>query len=190
MIFESGPWKDDLSSYRSKIMEYCSSKYFQNDDDVSDNAYSILEKSIFYSAFVIRKLVECKTKLSDEADRYALKVEIFESKRHFDNMHNWISENSHDWNTPPQKKTKQGKDVCNWLIHSLIFEFACNDDDQSIEGFFVSSDFDSDKCLYHVSIKDWLSYVDFISSDDVSELHAERTEKGIKYKKVRNKNLC
>lgn len=188
MIFESGPWKDDLSSYRGKIMEYCSSNYFQNDNDVSDKAYSILEKSIFYSAFVIRKLVDCKTKLSDEADCYALKVGIFESKKQFDNMHHWTSEDSHNWESF-RKQTKQGKEVCNWLIHSLIFELIYNED-QSVEGFFVSSDFDSDKCLYHVSIKDWLSYVDFISSDDVSELHAERTEKGIKYKKVRNKNLC
>ena len=53
----------------------------------------------------------------------------------------------------------------------------------------MSSDFDSDKCLYHVTLNDWLSYIDFIRLDDVSELHAERTEKGIKYKKVRNKNL-
>lgn len=184
MIFESGPWKDDLSSYHSKIMEYSSSNYFQNDED---EAYSILEKSIFYSAFVIRKLVECKTKLSNEADNYALHVEIFESKRNFDNLHRWTSEDSHNWESSI-RLTKQGKDICNWLIHSLIFELVYNDD-QSVEGFLVSSDFDSDKCLYHVSIKDWLSYVDFISSDDISELHAEKTAKGIKYKKVRNKNL-
>ena len=188
MIFESGTWKDDLSSYRSKIIEYGSSKYFQNDDDVSDNAYSILEKSIFYSAFVIRKLVDCKTKLSDEADCYALKVEIFESKKQFDNMHHWTSEDSHNWESS-RKLTKQGKEVCNWLIHSLIFELVYNED-QSVEGFCVSSDFDSDKCLYHVTLNNWLNYVGFISSDDVSELHAERTEKGIKYNKVRNKNLC
>lgn len=188
MIFESGPWKEDLLSYHSKIIEYSSSKYFQNDDEDSDKAYSILEKSIFYSAFVIRKLVDSKTKLSDEADHYALKVEMVESRRHFDNLHNWISENSHDWDKP-KKQTKQGKDVCSWLIHSLIFEFAFYDDGQSVEGFFVSSDLDSDKCLYHVTLNDWLSYIDFIRLDDVSELHAERTEKGIKYKKVRNKNL-
>lgn len=187
MFFESGPWKDDLSSYRSKIMEYCSSKYFQNDDDVSDEAYSILEKSIFYSAFVIRKLVDCKTKLSDDADSYALNVEIFESKRNFDNLHRWTSENSHNWESSI-RQIKQGKNICNWLIHSLIFELTFNED-QSVEGFCVSSDFDSDKCLYHVTLKDWLNYVDFISSDDVSELLAEKTEKGIKYKKVRNKNL-
>lgn len=99
-----------------------------------------LRISIFYSAFVIRKIVDCKTKLSDEADCYALKVEIFESKKHFDNMHHWTSE-------------------------------------------------DSDKCLYHVTLKDWLNYIDFIRSDDVFEFSAERTEKGIRYKKVRNKSL-
>lgn len=187
MIFESGPWKEDLLSYHSKIIEYSSSKYFQNDDEDSDKAYSILEKSIFYSAFVIRKLVDCKTKLSDEADSYALNVEIFESKKNFDNLHRWTSENSHDWESSI-RQTKQGKDICNWLIHSLIFELVYNDD-QSVEGFFVSSDFDSDKCLYYVSIKEWLNYIDFISSDDISEFSAERTEKGIKYKKVRNKNL-
>lgn len=106
MFFESDPWKDDLSSYRSKIMEYCSSKYFQNDDDVSDEAYSILEKSIFYSAFVIRKFVDCKTKLSDEADSYALNVEIFESKKNFDNLHRWTSENSHDWESSIRQTKK------------------------------------------------------------------------------------
>lgn len=188
MIFESGPWKEDLLSYYNKIIEYSSSKYFHNDDNDSDNAYSILEKSIFYSAFVIRKLVDCKTKLSDEADCYALKVEIFESKKQFDNMHHWTSEDSHNWESS-RKLTKQGKEVCNWLIHSLIFELVYNED-QSVEGFCVSSDFDSDKCLYHVALNNWLNYVGFISSDDVSELHAERTEKGIKYNKVRNKNLC
>lgn len=70
----------------------------------------------------------------------------------------------------------------------MIFELIYNED-QSVEGFFISSDLDSDKCLYHVTLNDWLSYIDFIRLDDVSELHAERTEKGIKYKKVRNKNL-
>lgn len=187
MIFESGPWKDDLSSYRGKIMEYCSSNYFQNDDDVSDKAYSILEKSIFYSAFVIRKLVDCKTKLSDEADCYALKVEIFESKKQFDNMHHWTSEDSHNWESS-RRQTKQGTDVCNRLIHSVIFELTYNDD-KSIEGFCISSDKNCDKCLYHVTMKDWLNYIDFISSDDISEFSVERTKKGIKHKKVRNKNL-
>lgn len=46
-FFESGPCKDDLSFYHRKIIEYRSSKYFQNGDDDSDEAYSILEKSIF-----------------------------------------------------------------------------------------------------------------------------------------------
>jgi hypothetical protein len=40
-----------------------------------------------------------------------------------------------------------------------------------------------------VTMKDWLNYIDFISSDDISEFSVERTKKGIKYKKVRNKNL-
>jgi hypothetical protein len=181
MIFESGPWKEDLSAYYGNIIEYSSSNYFQNDDDNSDNAYSILEKSIFYSAFVIRKLVDCKTKLSDEADCYALKIEIFESKKHFDNMHRWTTEDSHNWGLS-KKQTKQGKDVCKWLIHSLIFELIYNKD-QSVEGFCVASDFDSDKCLYHVTLKDWLSYIDFVRSDDISEFCTERTERGVKYKK-------
>ena len=67
------------------------------------------------------------------------------------------------------------------------FEFAFYDDGQSVEVFFVSSDLDSDKSLYHVSLNDWLRYIDFISSDDISELHAVKTEKGIRYKKVRMK---
>ena len=102
-------------------------------------------------------------------------------------MQRWTSENSHDWESSI-RQTKQGKDICNWLIHSLIFELIYNED-QSVEGFCVASDFDIDKCLYHVTLKDWLSYIDFISLDDISEFCTERTEKGAKYKKVRNKNL-
>ena len=33
-----------------------------------------IEKAIFYSAFIIRKLIDCKGKVSDEVDKYSFTI--------------------------------------------------------------------------------------------------------------------
>ena len=71
MIFESSPWKCDLLRMKQEIIQYNNSKYF-NDD--SSDAITIIEQAIFYSAFVISKLIDCKTKVSDKVDTYTFKL--------------------------------------------------------------------------------------------------------------------
>ncbi len=55
MIHESYPWKQDLLRRKRLIQKYNNAKMFEQED--SDTAYMIIEKAIFYSAFVIRKLI-------------------------------------------------------------------------------------------------------------------------------------
>ncbi len=75
MIFESGPWKEDLSSYHAKIIEYGSLKYFQNDGDESENAYSILEKSILIICNIGHpKIVIIGNSLESERNRVKISV--------------------------------------------------------------------------------------------------------------------
>ena len=50
-----------------------------------------------------------------------------------------------------------------------MFFFNFNEEG-TIEGFFVTSDFDRNKTLYYISITDWLEYMTFIANDYVVAL--------------------
>lgn len=71
MIFESFPWKQDLRRRKNLIIKYNTAEHFEKNDDTT---YTVIEKAIFYSAFIIRKLIDCGGKLSDESENYSLKV--------------------------------------------------------------------------------------------------------------------
>lgn len=165
MIHESYPWKQDLYKSYKWIAKYNTVKQLQRKSDI---AYTKIEKAIFYSAFIIRKLIDCKTKVSAEVDRYSLTVEKVQPLKSFDLFHTIVSNDSHDWENP-QELTILGKKICNWLIHSHIF-FVLENKAGIIEGFGVSSDYDKNKALYIVSLRDWVSFMKFVASDDVVRL--------------------
>ena len=172
MVWESYPWKQDLLRRKRLFLKYNTAEHFEKDEDAT---YTVLEKAVFYSAFIIRKLIDCTGKMSDEADHYTLKVEKVKTLKEPDVIHRWPKEDSHDWEHP-QSETVNGKTVCNWLIHSYMFFFVYSEDD-TVEGFYVSSDKDRNKALYHVCIQSWLEYVSFIADDYVVASDSHYDEK-------------
>ena len=74
MIYESYPWKQDLLRRRRLIQKYNRAELIVENDD---RAYTVIEKAIFYSAFIIRKLIDCKGKVSDEVDKYIFHLTKF-----------------------------------------------------------------------------------------------------------------
>lgn len=180
MVHESYPWKLDLQRRKRYILKHNTSEQFEKK---FDSTYSIIEKCVFYSAFIIRKLIDCGGKLSDEADRYTLKVKSTRPIKPIDILHRWPEENSHDWEKV-QTFTMNGKDICNWLIHSYIFFFEF-DENGAVINFCVSSDYDRNKVLYMILISDWVKYMDYISSDDVVSTSAHYDEKVKDYVYIR-----
>lgn len=134
-----------------------------------------LLKGHFYSAFIIRKLIDCGGKLSDEADNYSIQVKAIKPLKHIDNLNRWPEEDSHDWEHEKQL-TVAGKDICNWLIHSYLF-FSEFEENGPMLAFCVSSDYDRNKILYKISMCDWLRYIDYIASDDIVGLSSHYDEK-------------
>lgn len=163
MIYESYPWKQDLLKRKRLIQKYNRAELLSEDAD--DCAYTEIEKAIFYSAFIIRKLIDCKGKVSDKVDEYQFTLKGIHPKKRIDFMHRWPDENTHDWGHE-MSYTKSGADICNWLIHSYIF-FFCYNDAGVIESFYVSSDYDRNKILYRVNLKEWIDYIDFVGNDCV-----------------------
>lgn len=166
MVYASSPWKQDLLRWKRSFQKYNTVERFKNDHEAT---YTVLEKAIFYSAFIIRKLIDCHGKLSDEADHYALKIQKVAPRKKVDELHRWLNEETHDWGNP-QKVTVKGKDICNWLIHSYIFCLAFGKN-EIIDGFFVTSDFDRNKTLYYISICDWMAYISFIGKDKIAAVN-------------------
>ena len=166
MIYESYPWKQDLFKQKQLIIKYNTAERLSKNDVAT---YTAIEKGIFYSAFIIRKLIDCASKMSNEAVNYALKVGEIKPIRNIDLMHRWPEKNSHDWENERIITTK-GKNVCNWLIHSYMF-FLIYGEDECVEGFCVSSDYDRNKSLYRITLEEWFRYMDFIAMDDIISMN-------------------
>lgn len=118
MIYESYPWKQDLMRRKRLIKKYNRAELLADDD----RAYTVIEKAVFYSAFIIRKLIDCKGKTSDEVDEYLFHLKGVRPLKEIDLMHRWPEKDTHDWEHETTY-TKFGTDICNWLIHSYIFFF-------------------------------------------------------------------
>lgn len=172
MIYESYPWKQDLRRRKNLLIRYNTAEQFEKDDD---KAYTVIEKAIFYSAFIIRKLHECD-KLSTEADSRKLHISKYPAKREFNKIHHSLKEDSHRWEQGIHIDVP-ARDVCNWLIHSFIFEILF-DEFGKVESFAVSSDFDRNEWLYIIDLSDWIEYMDFVASDFVvaSNYHVRKVK--------------
>lgn len=164
MIHESYPWKQELKRHIKQIRKYNSADRF---DLRFDSTYTILEKSIMYSAFAARKLIECN-KLSDSSDSYSMQINAYRPLKKVDVMHRWPENNTHDWYNPI-RVTAFGKNICNWIIHSYIFCLIF-DENGSVEGIYLSSDFDKNKYLYEILLDRWLDYLTFVSDDSIVDL--------------------
>ena len=71
MIHESYPWKQDLLRRKRLILKYNCANLLSD-----DSAYTVIEKAVFYSAFIIRKLIDCRVKVSDEVDAYKFTLNL------------------------------------------------------------------------------------------------------------------
>lgn len=179
MVNESYPWKRDLLKRKQLIEKYNRVEHLSECDN--DRVYTTIEKSIFYSAFIIRKLIDCKAKVSDEVDNYKFTLKGFKPLTHMDLMHRWLDEKTHDWKLV-STYTVKGNEICNWLIHSFVF-CLCYNENGRIDNFFVSSDKDKNKILYCVDLNDWIAYMDFVGHNYVVaiDMHYE-TDSGNEYK--------
>lgn len=162
VIFESYPWKKDLLRWKKILVKYNKPWRFHISDE---KTYTMIEKAIFYTAFIVRKLIDCNGKMSDEADDYTITIESFAPLKQVDVMHRWPENDSHDWEHGQCMKVN-GKKVCNWLIHSYIFVLE-HDEKEKAVAFYVSSDYDRNKAVYRIEISEWLKYIIYIATDDV-----------------------
>ena len=173
MIYESHPWKQDLLRRKRLIQKYNRAEFYDEEDD---RAYTVIEKAIFYSAFIIRKLIDCD-RLSTEADEWQVQIEKYPALKEFNKIHHFVDEDSHDWENG-RGITVQAKNICNWLIHSYVFTLIF--ENGIVASFAVASDFDRNDSLFVIKLADWIKYMEFVASDYVVARYARAEEVKLK----------
>lgn len=58
-----------------------------------------------------------------------------------------------------KKESYLVKDVSNWILHSYIWNLGSLDQERKIEGFFISSDFDKAKFVNYISFEVWINTI-------------------------------
>lgn len=171
MICESEAWKRDLEKWRARLGRLA--------NDYDSRSYVAVEKAIFYSAFIMRKLFDCPTKISDTAkqlkiptERYVVPIGKINLLRHIFNEDDFL-------NPRAFREQRYLREICGILIHSLAFEVVC--DENKIIGFLVTSDNCNEgnkiKNIFFVNVKDWLNCMKTIVADEVAAIHYSVKEK-------------
>jgi hypothetical protein len=174
MISESYPWKRDLLRDADIIERWAAKK------TNSEYRFMLLEKKIFLSAFVVRKLIEDR-KLTDAIKEYSISCRVFPARGTDVDIMNWHHIDEHYDLSSQQRADTNIKSIASQIIHNLIFIFEFIKEGSSpISGFVVASDWGKDKQLYGVTLTDYLIAIRSVGNDWVKEYRAEKTKNGWK----------
>ena len=174
MIAESYPWKRDLLRDAGIIERWAAKK------TNSEYRSMLLEKKVFLSAFVIRKLIE-DHKLTDDIRELSIFCRVYPARGTDVDIMNWHKVDEHYDLSSQQRADINIKSLASQIIHNLIFMFQFIEEGSSpISGFFVTSDWGKDKQLYGVTLTDYLFAMRSVGNDWVAVRHAEKTTGGWK----------
>jgi hypothetical protein len=143
MIWESHYWKDELLS-NAKLLERLS-RTKRRSEFVSFK----IERAVFVSAFIIRKLWEAQ-KLSSSWQAVAVRCSAFKRKERVPDLMNWHQVERFYRLDSPKSERMTALELCNRIIHSFIF-VENEKEDGALSGFFFASDHTKARGLWFVS---------------------------------------
>ena len=169
MIFDSRPWKKELHKLSQRLYKVSLHSKMSEAKAVS------CEKTIFISAYIIRKLSEA-SKLSYELKSISCPIKKYSNVKHVDLL-NWHNISRTFDLSHPIQSTLNIKSLCNYLIHSFVFVFAYDEND-FLCGFYFTSDWEKNKELYFMDIKDFIKMVQIVANDEKMQARYIRDENG------------
>lgn len=188
-MIHDGLWQNDLQSLSKDILSWqkqanslIQQKCLYCDDRMVTTRHQLL-KSIFYSASVVRKVVEEELEYHSflKKHKHDLGLEFYQDKYHI--VHSYqvntiqypIKEGSlncfedycvDDFNLESSRSVPCSiKSVSNWIIHSYVWLLGSFDESKSITGFFVSSDFDKANYLSYIDLGEWIKAIDYCAKE-------------------------
>lgn len=169
MIAESSPWKDQLERDAGLIEKAAHAKRR------TMNRLLALEKSVFFSAYAMRKLWDSHKLSTNWKDR-TVRLNQFKPMGRAPNLFNWHRIDEHYDLEKGTPTSITAIELCHRLIHSYIF-VEKELEDKSIEGFFFASDTTKSKGLWYLRLTDYVSLMRITGKDYPAKAQAERDPK-------------
>ena len=157
-MHESWPWKRELKLLVAQLATWI--EEFECDDDEKDagpqreEAGFQIEKAMFLSAYIVRKLIENK-KVADSIAEH--QVDCHSSRYvgpHPIRIFGADIERDFDHKRKSKQKISLQK-LCHELVHAKIFNNGTTREDLVLQGFWVCSDLNQDKRILFVDFSDW-----------------------------------
>ena len=132
MIRESAPWREELRRCARGLTRLAAQRR------ETDKRSALLERTLFFGAYAMRKLNEAKKLSSAWAGRSVpgLWYPLIASPP---DLMNWHRINEHYDLSAGKENCLSAKDLSDTVIHSFVFMVELNDD-ESISGVFLASD--------------------------------------------------
>lgn len=170
MIFD-GRWKWELKKLSWSISVW---RRFPASLDFAEHQ---LNRSILYSAIIIRKVIEDETEVEIIAKKNnsplpkQKTVHTFLSavKYPYTGEEGWAMRSkicTLDYGAG-QAVSIKAKDVCNWLIHSYVWSLAYHSKRSGVKGFLVASDFDRERFVHFISFDEWQKLLKLVIENGV-----------------------
>ena len=179
MIFESWYWKRELVELLT-CFEAWSPKHitgFKTEDWYSENGFQ-LERSLFYSALIIRRLID-SNKITDQLRGKSIQLNTLRSLK--EAPHTTLSLlgsvdilKHFDFESPKTEHFSPYT-IASEIVHSFTLEFIANDSEDDLDSILVASE--KNQFLRAVKIPKpvWVALLNDFINDQVSELRVSRT---------------
>lgn len=166
MILESGPWKDQLAKDAGMIDRWAAKTAH------TERRWFLIEHKVFLAAYAMRKLIEGK-KLSSSFEGSNVKCEVY-SLMAGQSPPSWNSgdiDEAYDF-SDPVRRSAGAPELLDTIIHSLLFALSVRQD-ETIDGFYVTSDHRSDK-LWLISLPVFTKMMRQVAADYPSSVRMVR----------------
>ena len=186
MIYDSYIWKQDLKKELVKFKKFIYTTKIQVKPPESNKFFLRIEKFFFVTAYVIRKLNEAN-KLSDELVSTTLPIVKYPRKnkdKRLDFLNYYYPERFFDYKNK-QEMNLNCLVLCNYLIHSFIFNPIFDEKEWNVIGIQVTSDKSKLEALYYITLNDYFKFLEQIISDNIVKVSFSRITGT--YKKSRKK---
>lgn len=165
MIYESSCYKDELLRIENRMRKRLSQKRW------TELSLCAFEKDVFFAFYVIRKLIEVRTKISDKAANMQVTLRKYAPTK----IHPTILNHHRFWNFYDLEQehsiTKSLVFICNQIIHSYMFHIHIDENEMlNSLGFYFNSYEERTKALYRLDIEKLISLLQLVATDYPSNL--------------------
>ncbi|MGY4235968.1 hypothetical protein ACVIIW_004915 [Bradyrhizobium sp. USDA 4449] len=149
MIFESFPWKKEVERLLKSLRKWSSKP-------TSERAEFYIQRAVFLSAFILRKLMENR-KVTDPVRDRSVRCKAYRALRPVSDRvstFSGLADVNDDYDlTNPEEATLSCFDLMSEIMHSYVFKIVVDEQAKSIVSFLVNSYNRRDNRLLEIDLR-------------------------------------